>query len=127
MTMTMQAMRVVADICLYGTNRTGAGWILAVNPVAVAIPAWSNGQIGTGEPHAGLTFTEAIHQAVENLTGEGVTMGLVRVFHPGGETMSTFDLGQPVPSYGKLLASGVTEAPVYVFSEKELIAAAGNQ
>lgn len=97
-TTTRRAARV-AEICLYGTTdaRVGAGWL-------AALP--DGRMLGTGEPVAGRTFTEAIFRALGALEAIGVS-GPVRVFDAGGERMA--DMSEPT-IYGALAWKA---APVY--------------
>jgi hypothetical protein len=102
------AAAVVAEICLYGTSAIGAGYIAAAPDGQGGL--WMS---GTGDPVQGRPFTEAIFQAVEDLKVAGITSGLVQVFHPGGEYVSTIDLDQPIPTYGSLTSK---PAPVFVLA-----------
>jgi hypothetical protein len=109
---TKTTATVVADICLYGTSRTGAGFLGCVMP---------HGQtFGTGDPVAGRTFTEAIWLAQDAIRALGVRAGKVRVFHPGGEFMSVIDLNT-ITTYGSLAS---VPAPQFTISADALIAAA---
>lgn len=113
---------VVADICLYGNSQTGAGWIVAMNREVVDVPVWSKGLIGTGEP-TGQPFTEAVWAAMDHvLAAAGNIDGQVRIFHPGGETMTVVALGDIVPNYGTLVGRRVP-APVLVLTTDALFAA----
>jgi hypothetical protein len=85
--------KIVADICLYGTSRTGAGFIVC---------ELKHGRTsGTGEPDAMRTFTEACWMGVGHLQALGVESGKVRIFDPSGERMSVVDVNN-VPAFGDL-------------------------
>lgn len=99
---------VLADICLYGIRQTGAGWLAARH---------DGRMFGTGDPVQGRTFTEAVFQAVDAIcTGNklglvcGHQVGLVRIFHPGGDTMTVIDLQELIPTYGDMAR---VPAPVF--------------
>ena len=95
---------VVADICLYGTSRIGAGFIVC---------RLDNGKMaGDGESVAGRSFTEATWMGIESLRTLGVEAGLVRIFEPGGDRMAIVDINR-VPSYGNLQWG---PAPIYTLS-----------
>lgn len=112
MARTARPAVVVADICLYGSRRVGAGYL------GVMLP---HGQtFGTGEPVATRSFTEAVFAGVRDLADRGVRAGLVRIFDAGGERMAVVDLGQAVPYYGSLSWG---QAPVYTISAEALEAA----
>lgn len=111
MARTNRQQTVVADICLYGTSYTGAGYL------GVRFP---HGQsFGTGEPVKHRTFTEAIWHGLADLRDAKVTDGQVRIFDAGGERMASIGLHESV-TYGTL-TWGV--APVYTISGDALIAA----
>lgn len=101
----------VADICLYGSSRTGAGWIARAEDGAM---------FGDGEPRGDRSFTEAIWIAVGALEGAGLKAGRVRVFAPGGVQVAWMELTRPL-TFGDLAWEA---APVYTFSAAELEAAA---
>lgn len=82
-------MSSVVTLCLYGTCETGAGWILRFADGAI---------IGDGEPELGRTFTSALYWAANEARRRGVK-GVMRVFHPGGETYSDVRLDRAIPSY----------------------------
>lgn len=92
---TKASKKIVGDICLYGTSRIGAGFLVCAAP---------HGQTsGTGEPVQGRSFTEAVWMGVEHLRGIlGVdVVGMVRIFEPGGELMAVVDVNN-VPAFGDL-------------------------
>jgi hypothetical protein len=102
----------VADICLYGTHETGAGYIAATR---------DGSHFGNGEPRTGRTFTEAVWIAVGALEAAGgLEAGRVRVFAPGGERMAWMELTSPL-TFSDLAWEA---APVYTISASELEAAA---
>jgi hypothetical protein len=93
MTTTKRTKKAVADICLYGTRETGAGYIGC---------RLDHGQtVGSGEPVRNRSFTEAIWLAAEDLRGLGVDRGIVRIFDSGGERMALVEMHR-IPSYGNL-------------------------
>lgn len=107
------ATNVVADICLYGTSRIGAGYLGVQYP---------HGQLfGTGIPVASRSFTEAIFAAVTDLAERGVRTGVIRIFDAGGERVTAVDLATAMPYYSDLLW---TAAPVYTISAEALTQAA---
>lgn len=111
--MARNSKKIVGDICLYGTSRTGAGFLVCAAP---------HGQTGgTGEPVAGRSFSEAVWMGVEMLEKIGVGRGLVRIFAPGGEEMAVVELGGLVPAYGSLKWG---PAVTYEINAAELIGAA---
>jgi hypothetical protein len=89
----MKTNKAAADICLYGTRNTGAGFIVC---------ALKGGRTsGTGDPVKDRTFTEAVWMGVEHLRALGVTRGIVRIFDAGGDRVALADLAN-VPSFGEL-------------------------
>lgn len=73
-------------VCLYGNGPQGcgAGW-LATTP---------KGMIGTGEPVAEQTFTEAVWHALESIQMQMNTVeGEALIFEAGGERMARVPLG----------------------------------
>jgi hypothetical protein len=112
MARTARKAAIVADICLYGTSYTGAGYL------GVRMP---HGQtFGTGDPVKERSFSEAIWHGLDDLRRAGVTVGLVRVFDTGGERMSIIDINSAI-YYG---AMQWQPAPVYTISAAELERAA---
>lgn len=96
----------VADICLYGTRATGAGWLASMFPVT--------GMLGSGDANPARSFTEAVWQAQRALTGAGLPHTTqVRIFDSGGVRMARATLGL-IPAYGDLRWEA---APVYVLTE----------
>src|SRR5688500_9948847 len=81
------AASVVAEICLYGNSRIGAGWLASV-PGAAPL-------LGDGEPKAGRAFSEAVWLACDAIRAAGVVGGKVRIFAPGGERGAEADLNYP--------------------------------
>lgn len=102
--------QIIADVCLYGTQKIGAGWIAQTNDGRL---------IGDGEPQTDLSFTEAIFLAADALQEDGHQRGLLRVFAPGGERMAVTNL--EMPGYYGSLRWGPAEQ--YVIDPDALIAA----
>jgi hypothetical protein len=86
---------LVAEICLYGTHATGAGWIAAAHRDGV------RHLLGDGAIHRGRAFTEAVWMACGALEAVGVKCGTVAIFAPGGERVAYATLGY-VPCFGDL-------------------------
>jgi hypothetical protein len=81
------------DITLYGTAATGAGWLALLPP---------HGRVlGTGEPRADRSFTQAVWGAALVLQDAGYR-GPARVFEPGGTRVAVVEVGGPIPWYGDL-------------------------
>jgi hypothetical protein len=106
---------VLADVCLYGNTRIGAGWL------ATATIGREVRRFGDGEPVEHRCFTEAVWMAFEALKAAGVTTGLVRVFAPGGERMTKLRIDRHVPNYGNLKWEPAIQ---YTISAEALIAEA---
>lgn len=98
----LNGANVVANLCLYGTQATGAGWILETKAGGIVA--------GDGVPSVGRSFTSAVYLAVQNLKDLGVRDGILRIFHPGGEFVSAVDLRKAVPSYGSLVSVPAAES-----------------
>lgn len=87
-------LNVVAEVALYGTRFTGAGWLARTKESPV---------FGEREPAAERSFTDAVFEAVGQLQrGHQLTAGHVRIMAPGGEAMAFVDLAEPVPTFGSL-------------------------
>lgn len=86
---------VVADIALYGTHETGAGYIGLLLP--------HNQTTGDGQPVKGRSFTEAVWMAVGALNALGMPPGLVRIFEPSGQRMAVVPNTGLVPNFGSLM------------------------
>lgn len=93
MTTSAAANLPVAEICLYGTSQTGAGFYALAD---------TGQRFGTGTPIAHRSFTEAVWDACDELRAAGVTSGKVRIFAPGGERFAVVEIGEHVPNYGSL-------------------------
>lgn len=104
---------IAAEIALYGTTRTGSGYIAR---------AADGRMFGDGETRPGRSFTEAVWIAVERLRQAGV-VGTVAIFAPGGEHVAHADIGRPVPAFGKLTW---TLAPVYVIPAHVIVELMGD-
>jgi len=139
----MNASKPVAEICLYGTRQTGAGYILAIHVSglieltihAVRAKLWAGNRailnteqeldivrLGTGEPKSGRTFTEAVFIAAGLLNVSGVTSGIVHVYEPTGHKFAAFDLAKHIPCFGDLKWSDGGTA--YIISAETVAAAA---
>src|SRR4051812_13804456 len=78
--------KIVAEICLYGTNAVGAGWLART----------AGGRMfGDGSPKMGRAFTEAVWQACDAVRADGIESGSVKVYSPDGQRVATADLGRP--------------------------------
>lgn len=106
---------IVAEICLYGTQQTGAGWLAQTADGLM---------FGNGRPVAGRPFTEAVWMAMGALESDGIRSGLVRIFLPGGEYMAVVDAALPVPTFGSLKT---VPAPVWTLDVADLVNAAQAQ
>jgi len=106
---------IVADICLYGTRQTGAGWLAQTADGLM---------FGNGRPVAGRSFTEAVWMAMGALESDGIRSGQVRIFLPGGDYMAVVDAAQPVPTFGGLRT---VPAPVWTLDVADLVNAAQPQ
>lgn len=104
---------IIATICLYGTHVFGAGWIACVNDGSP-----SGKMLGNGELKSTLSMTEAIWIAADELRGEGVTRGTVRIFEPNGQLCSDVEIGWLIPTFGDLKWK---PAPVHVISTGKLL------
>lgn len=107
----------VAEICLYGTRQTGAGYIVSIPGV--------DGQtvrLGTGEPNPKRSFTEAVWAAAGLLQICGLTAGMVHVYEPSGHKFAAFDLGGNVPNFGDL--EWVDGGTAFVIPASDVAAAA---
>ncbi len=105
-----QAAEIVADICLYG-GTNGAGYLARTT---------AGKMIGTGDPVANRSLTDAVWLAVIELHELGLTRGSVRVFEPSGRRMAIMSVSLPC-YFGELVW---TPAPVYTISAAALEAAA---
>lgn len=101
---------VVADLCLYGTIWTGAGWLARTT---------DGRMFGDGELRDGRTFTEACWMAAGAMESAGVR-GMIRVFAPGGERMAVVPL-HAVPCFGDMVWM---PAVVYTIPMADVLAAA---
>lgn len=115
MTKTNSAAKTIAaEICLYGTQAVGAGWLART----------ADGRMfGDGEPNIRRNMTSAVWLACDELRAAGVS-GLVRIFEPTGQMVSTVALDglkhRAIPYFGDLKWEA---APVYTISAEALIAA----
>ena len=106
----------VAEICLYGTRQTGAGYIVAIHTAYHVV------RMGTGEPVRDRTFTEAVWKAVDLINLAGYMRGIVHVYEPTGQRFAAFDLGGNIPCFGDLKWS--EGGTVYVIPASDVMAAA---
>lgn len=115
-------LTVIAEICLYGTSRTGAGYLVTM---------MTGDMFGQHQPDVTRSFTEAVFKAVAGVWQRAGgyedrqawrELGAVRVFHPGGEFYSDIPLSEPCPNYGSLTSQPVTEGMGHVISIQELLA-----
>lgn len=88
-TASLASLPIVAEICLYGTAQTGAGFLAR---------AKDGGKAGDGEVKAGRSFTDAVWLAVDDL---GLHWGAALVFAPGGQQYARYDLSRST-YYGDL-------------------------
>ena len=96
-TATPTTPALVADICLYGTHTTGAGYLGLIAPAAAPMLARDEAMFGTGEPVAGRSFTEAVFAAVTVLRDRGVVAGVARIFEPSGERVAVVNIAHAIP------------------------------
>lgn len=106
-----KTLPVVADITLYGNSRTGAGWLALVG----------SRLLGTGDPKADRSFTEAVGEAAAALNEAGAKRGLIRIFAPCGERVAVVRNDRLIPTFGDLVWG---PAPVYQISTEAIEAAA---
>lgn len=83
----------VAEICLYGAQSCGSGYLARTQ---------AGGRFGTGDLVSGRSMTEAVWLAVDDIRQSGVTRGVVQIFAAGGERVARVDLGSHVPTVGEL-------------------------
>lgn len=94
-----------ADVCLYGTEKVGFGWI-----------AQYDGQLfGDGDPSTSRTQTDCLHEAHAALEAAGCR-GKVQIFEPSGRRMATTRLNE-IRYFGDLTW---TAAPVYTINVEEV-------
>ncbi len=79
-------MRKTAEICLYGTTATGAGWLATTD---------SGKLLGTGEPMAGRGYTAAVWLACDAIREAGNIGKKARIYEPSGQRMADTDLTHP--------------------------------
>ena len=90
---TPKAVPVIADICLYGNDETGAGYLGQVN---------GGDRFGDGEPRPYWSKTEAVWLALGEMRLQTENKrGAVRIFAPGGKFMAVVDANK-VGYYGDL-------------------------
>lgn len=98
---TANAANVVAEICLYGTHKTGAGYLVRL----------ADGRMfGDGSPVEGRSFTHACFLAMDEVrNGDyakggtlGYAKGVVRIYEPNGAMFAEVDAAKTCPWYGSL-------------------------
>lgn len=115
----MKSSNPVAEICLYGTRQTGAGYIVAIQTPGAVVPVV---RIGSGEPVQGRSFTEAIWIARDLIVrATSRHQGIVHVYEPSGQKFAAFDLAD-LPTFGGL--NWIDGGTVYVISTEQVQAAA---
>jgi hypothetical protein len=109
----MKSISTVAEICLYGTTRTGSGWL-----VCIADGTHTGRMLGDGKPRFG-SMSEAVWAAAMALFTAGILKGAVRIFAPDGLQCADVELTSHIPPFGQLRWK---HAPGYVISAEEIIA-----
>jgi hypothetical protein len=100
---TIKANQTVAEICLYGTSRTGAGYLCHLR----------TGQLfGDSELRADRSFTSAVWTALDQIVAAGVTSGQLAIFHPGGQMVTRVNIEDGLPDYGTLCGMAEPVQPV---------------
>jgi hypothetical protein len=107
---------VVAEICLYGTRQTGAGYIVSIHTPFHVV------RIGTGTPVSGRSFTEAVWKATDMIQLAGFVAGIVHVYEPTGHKFAAFRLEDAPCYYGDL--KWTDGGIAYVIPSADVIAAA---
>lgn len=121
-TTTTTGKTLIADICLYGTSQVGAGYLVMTKEGHL---------FGRSEPNPRTTFTEAVFLALDEIVHRAAAdgyearqavmdLGVVRVFHPGGEQFSDIELGKAWPYYGDLARHPVTADMMHVVTVQEI-------
>lgn len=91
--------QIVAEVCLYGTSRTGAGWL-------ARHAGQGPNMLGDGTPREGVYFTEAVREAMDQvraaLRKRNVADGFVRIYDAGGARFAELGLCASVPAFGAL-------------------------
>ena len=113
--MARKSTTIVGEICLYGSDRCGHGFLAHLGPLTR-----DTVQFGDGDPVEGRSATSALWLACEALRGAGATSGLVEVFAPGGEFEAVCDVNHP-GYFGDLPWK---RARVYVIDSETLMEAA---
>lgn len=101
---------VVAEVCLYGTSFTGAGYLARTA---------AGRMFGTGDPVKERTFSEALWRAQHELRQAGTPDGPVAVFSPDGQRVALVGLNEAT-YFGAL---DWKPAPVYEIPVEALLAA----
>jgi hypothetical protein len=105
---------IVAEICLYGNHKIGAGYLARVTEA-------TNLVLGDGEPREGRNFTSAVWMAQDDLAAVGVESGTVRIYAADGQFCADIEQGRMAPYFGNLIWK---LAPVLEISAEELEKAA---
>jgi hypothetical protein len=112
--MSKSNQSIVGEVCLYGSQRCGHGWIART----------AAGQLfGDGEPISGASMTQAAWAGLEALRANGA-IGVCQVFAPGGKLAAKVNNRGAFPYAGSM---DWQAAPVYVISAVAIIAAAEAQ
>ena len=106
--------KLVAEICLYGNQETGAGWL------ALVLDGPNRGHLlGDGEPRQGMSNTMAVWIVCREIEALGAGSGRVRIYSADGLRQADTSLLHPA-YYGSLEWQA---APVYEISAEAIEAA----
>jgi hypothetical protein len=105
----------VAEVCLYGTRQTGAGYLVSIYAEGGRIV-----RLGTGEPKADRSFTEALWIACGLIQTAGFD-GFVHVYEPTGQKFAEVHTFR-VPAYGNL--TWIDGGTAYVIPASAILEAA---
>ena len=105
-----KSKKLVAEVTLYGNGPSGCG-------AGFLVRLEDGRMLGTGDPVAGRSFTEAVWQAFRAAREAGVVEGLVRVFNPHGRHCD-LPADRTPPYFGDLKWSDT--ATVYTLDVSEL-------
>lgn len=90
---------IVAEIALYGTHATGAGWL-------ARHAGQSPNMVGDATPKSGRYFTEAVREAMDavraRLRARNIADGFVRIYDAGGQRFAEVGLCASVPVFSAL-------------------------
>lgn len=110
----MKRKKQLAEICLYGNSKIGAGFIAAIDERIVTVPT-------TADPHPRRSFTHAIYLGFLALRDGGFVNGEILIHDAGGERMARFTCPGNIPYYSDLAWE---PARAYQISAAAIIAAA---